>query len=204
MFFSVESCLSLKEAGQNVDGLYHISLPNIGSVEVFCDQSMDGGGWTLIQRRTSPFSLSFDRNWVEYENGFGNLKGEFWLGNKIIHELAKTNREVKIVLKAPDNLAGFAVYSNFKVHGPNDKYRLEISGYHGNISDCGSPSSSRYFTTDDSDNDAMPYKNCADEEDAGWWYSDCGCGNLNRQSRPKWYSWKIASNKIVFSEMKIR
>ena len=25
-------------------------------------------------------SVDFDRNWVDYENRFGNLAGEFWIG----------------------------------------------------------------------------------------------------------------------------
>lgn len=142
--------------------------------------------------------MSFDRTWVEYENGFGNLAGEFWLGNKIIHELAKSPREVRIDLKSRENVTGYAVYPYFKVHGPIVKYRLEISGYHGNINDCGAPSSWQHFTTSSSGG------NCAVEDAAGWWYKDCGCGNLNRQTRPKWYSWRVANDNIVFSEIKIR
>ena len=99
-FLSAESCKSLKEAGTNLDGLHHINIPSIGSVQVFCDQSTDGGGWTVIQRRATPFSLSFERNWVEYENGFGKPDSEFWLGNKVIHELSKKQVEVQIVLKS--------------------------------------------------------------------------------------------------------
>jgi len=194
-----ESCLCLKDSGEISDGPYDINITNIGLVQVFCDQQTDGGGWTLIQRRTSPFSMSFDRKWVEYENGFGNSLGEFWLGNKILYELTKSPRELRVDLKSRENTNGYAVYSYFKVNGPDVKYRLEISGYRGNISDCGASSSWQQFATSDFDKG-----HCADDDNAGWWYTDCGCGDLNRQARPKWYSWKIANDDITFSEMKIR
>ncbi|KAJ7374286.1 Fibrinogen C domain-containing protein 1 [Desmophyllum pertusum] len=203
---NAESCLALKLAGVNSDGLYLINLSNTGSVEVLCDQQTDGGGWTIIQRRTSPFWLNFDRNWTEYKFGFGNLQGEFWLGNKIIHRLLKMPHVLRIELKTRKSRKfGFAEYSRVTMDGPNNKYRLKISGYHGNISDCGGPSNWQYFTTRDADNDKEPSKNCATEDHAGWWYKDCGCGNLNRQSGPKWDSWYIGKLEgIVFSEIKIR
>ena len=33
----------------------------------------------VIQRRIDD-SVDFDRNWTEYQRGFGQLDGNFWLG----------------------------------------------------------------------------------------------------------------------------
>ena len=37
-------------------------------------------------------SVDFYRNWSEYRNGFGQLRGEFWLGNERIYQI--TNQGV--------------------------------------------------------------------------------------------------------------
>jgi len=44
-----------------------------------CDAITAGGGWLVVLRRQDG-SADFDRDWVDYENDFGCLTGEFWYG----------------------------------------------------------------------------------------------------------------------------
>ena len=53
------------------DQRYHLEA------EAYCDTTNGGGGWLVVQRRQDG-SVDFNRNWVEYEDGFGKLTGEFW------------------------------------------------------------------------------------------------------------------------------
>ena len=78
-------CLDIKQRGLgNTDGVYSVRLNNSGEViKVFCDMTSDGGGWTLFQKRFNG-SVDFYRKFSEYDNGFGSVYGEFWLGLKYI------------------------------------------------------------------------------------------------------------------------
>ena len=39
----------------------------------YCDKTTDGGGWIVIQGNKKDSSVTFNRNWTDYEKGFGNL-----------------------------------------------------------------------------------------------------------------------------------
>ena len=55
---------------------------------MFCDQNRSGGGWSIFQRRLNG-SVDFYRNCTEYENGFGDVRGEYWLGLQKINRLTR-------------------------------------------------------------------------------------------------------------------
>ena len=66
--------------------------------DVFCDQTTKGGGWTVFQKRLDG-SVNFYRGWADNKNGFGNLKGEFWLGLDKLYRLTKTKNMLRVDLE---------------------------------------------------------------------------------------------------------
>ena len=189
--------------------MYPIHLSERGMVMVYCDQRTDGGGWTVIQRRSYPFSESFNRTWLDYQRGFGNPSGEFWLGNEAIHQLTKSGVELLVELRESGGQTSFGRYQDFSISSADNNFRLRIGKYlSGSINDAINGSSSAHmrqtgmaFSTADKDNDGNSYGACAN--DSGWWFNNCGHANLNRVTRPQWDEWSYLAT-ISFSEMKIR
>ena len=60
-----ENCLDVLMAGKTDDGVYFIN-PGNGAFPVYCDQTTDGGGWTVLQRRMDG-TVDFYRSYEEYE-----------------------------------------------------------------------------------------------------------------------------------------
>nr|KAG5695458.1 hypothetical protein BaRGS_011300 [Batillaria attramentaria] len=101
-------------------------------IRVYCDNDTAGGGWTVIQRRING-SVDFYRGWEDYENGFGDVTGEFWLGLLNIHRLTSSkNYTLRVDLEDFDGKTAYTEYSNFRISGPDQKYRLSIGGSRGN------------------------------------------------------------------------
>lgn len=73
-----------------------------------------GGGWTVIQRRVDG-SVSFDRNWRDYRDGFGDLHSEFWLGNDHIHQLSiQGDYSLRIDMEDWSHKHKHALYQSFQ------------------------------------------------------------------------------------------
>ncbi|XP_029705013.1 microfibril-associated glycoprotein 4 isoform X1 [Takifugu rubripes] len=196
-------CASIYYNGVRRSGLYTI-VPSLAAMplEVYCDMDTDGGGWTVIQRRVDG-SVSFDRNWRDYRDGFGDLHSEFWLGNEHIHELsAQGEYSLRIHLEDWSNKHKHALYQRFSVEDEEHQYRLHVSGFTGTVQDSFSwYHDEQSFSTPDSGNI------CAEISHSGWWYNQCFYANLNgfyyRGGRYTlktrgslgpdgivWYSWK--------------
>ena len=102
---------------------------------MLCDTTTDGGGWTVFQRRLNG-SLDFYRGWESYKNGFGDLNGEFWLGNDNLHRLTAADDVIlRVDLEDFDGNTAYAEYTTFKVANEADKYRISVEGYSGTAGD---------------------------------------------------------------------
>ncbi|TSK20282.1 Tenascin [Bagarius yarrelli] len=136
-------------------------------VMVYCDMETDGGGWTVFQRRKDG-KTDFFRGWQEYRKGFGDLEGEFWLGNDFLHNLTIiTPMTMRVDLRA-GNESAFAQYATFSMDTMKKHYTLRVSGYSGTAGDSLKYHDKRPFST--YDRDPQPFiTRCAMSYRGGWW-----------------------------------
>ena len=87
----------------------------------------------LLAQRRQDGTLSFNRGWLEYKYGFGNLYGEFWLGNEMLYYLtSQKNYVLRIDMWDWEGQRAYAEYEHFKVNSETDKYALHVKFYKGN------------------------------------------------------------------------
>ncbi|XP_022795151.1 protein scabrous-like [Stylophora pistillata] len=67
-----KSCSQLFQDGFSISDLYAINPDGDKPIQVLCDRAMEGGGWTVFQRRWDG-SVDFYLGWESHKNGFGNL-----------------------------------------------------------------------------------------------------------------------------------
>ena len=188
-FMPARNCKQLYDDGFRASGLYNImprstiaAIPT-HNIVVYCDMSLQGGGWTVIQRRVDG-TVNFNRDWVGYKMGFGNLEGNFWLGLDNIALLTNdVNMELYVGLSCLgcSDVAVFAKYSQFSVAPESQNYLLTVAGYEPSsiVGDSLAGHNGQSFSTPDKDNDASSTTNCAQVYSSGWWFKSCYDTNLN-------------------------
>merc|ERR1719427_433877 len=165
-----KSCKDIKNSDpSSVSGIYEIEVDG-EKLEVRCEMNSASGGWTIFHNRYDG-SVDFRKTWLEYENGFGSLNGEFWLGLKHISELTKSGYfDLRVEMSSHDGRFKFAQYKEFRVHGATENYKISFkdNSYTGNAGDA----LQRYnnnapFSTYDNDHDARS-DNHAAKYGANW------------------------------------
>ncbi|XP_069103915.1 angiopoietin-related protein 7-like [Argopecten irradians] len=146
---------------------------------VYCDMDTEGGPWTVIQRRTQG-DVDFYRPWSDFKNGFGDVNGDFWLGNDCLHLLTNVSKILRVELEALTGERGYAEYSNFQVADESQNYKLFVNGFSGNLSfDSMAYSNDCQFSTPDRDNDkSIPYE-CTQHTKSSWWLNNCVEAQIN-------------------------
>ncbi|XP_071835331.1 uncharacterized protein [Apostichopus japonicus] len=116
-------------SSSSVDGVYVIKPDGyIEPFEVYCNNSLGDGGWTVIQRRHDA-SINFNRSWEEYENGFGFLSQEFWLGNEKISYITNQKKyQLRMDLTTASGLSFFVTYETFRISDRFSHYKLISTG----------------------------------------------------------------------------
>ncbi|XP_037714723.1 angiopoietin-1-like [Drosophila subpulchrella] len=172
--------------------------------------------WITIQKRFDG-SENFDRNWTDYKKGFGDAKGEFFIGLDIIHAMTHSRRhELLVKLKTKNGTTYYAHYDNFQIGNEEQSYELKSLGkYSGTAGDSFSLTGPLplEFSTSDKNN-----KRCSKTHGGGWWYYNCSDCMLNgkfytsgRRSLGEVYGihWGTIQNhdwsiSLPFSEMMVR
>ena len=203
-------------AGAVGDGVYRIDVDGAGPlapVDVVCDMTTDGGGWTVFQRRVSG-ALDFYRTYAEYANGFGNTV-EYWMGNDRLAALTAAGaHELRVDLARTNGETAYAKYASFKVNPASDGYRLSVGAFLGGpAGDSLSAQNGFKFSTWDVDQDTWS-SNCAVEFHGAWWYYDCHRSNLNGAylngkhttfaDGVNWFAWTDYYESLARTEMKVR
>uniref|UniRef100_A0A3Q2E567 Angiopoietin-like 1b n=1 Tax=Cyprinodon variegatus TaxID=28743 RepID=A0A3Q2E567_CYPVA len=185
-------CQEAQEAGHSTSGMYLIKPDESErTVQAWCEQDIDNGGWTVIQRRKDG-SVNFFRNWDNYKTGFGNIDGEYWLGLEAIYKLGRQG-DYKLMVEMEDwmDKKVYAQYDSFHLEPESEGYRLRLGTYQGNAGDSLSSHNGKQFTTLDRDKDTFS-GNCAHFHKGGWWYNACGQANLNGV----WYTGGVYRSKF--------
>ena len=199
--FTARDCAELFSAGFKESGVYTVNPTNRSSFDVYCDMKTDGGGWTVFHKRFNGF-VGFYRGWDEYKNGFGDLRGEFWLGNEKIHQLTEIPSQLRVEINTTSNGYRYAKYSNFTVTNEASNYTLFIGFYSGTAGDKLTYHNEMAFTTKDRDNDKHKSVNCAVNERGAWWFKSCQNSNLNgNYGDGSYYRWTWY---LLGSEMKLK
>ena len=179
---------------------YHhaFTAVTIANDAAYCDMVNDGGGWTVIQRNRKNSNVNFNRKWIDYEKGFGNLTTDFWYGLATIHCLTQRGQwEMRVDYQKNDKTWSYLHYNQFSVGSASEEYPLTVGEYSGSILNIRALYYNKMqFSTADNDNDESS-SNCAVLTSSGNWHNNCNYINLNQQPP------NVYPGNVMFSEMKI-
>ncbi|CAL4133734.1 unnamed protein product, partial [Meganyctiphanes norvegica] len=178
------NCKELQDQGMSQDGpniIYPFPDHPETPLLVLCDQTTQGGGWTVILRRDDSYDdlTDFGRTFEEYAAGFGDVNYDFYIGNEVIHALTDlSSNELWVTVEGSlwfePGVTGYAHYQYFHVAARVEynlpPYMMDSGFYKGTIGDGMIYHNGQGFSTMDQDHDINDNYNCAAGHGGGWWY----------------------------------
>ncbi|WAR31206.1 FCN1-like protein, partial [Mya arenaria] len=127
--------------------------------------------------------VNFYRPFADYEEGFGTVHGEFWLGLKWLHEFtAYGSFELRVDIETANGTTFSDHYRSFRVtEGSNYKVYLDRWDWSPGVTSNSSLSNMNRmsFSTYDHQTHHVAGNNCDLQYEPGWWYYSCYNANLN-------------------------
>uniref|UniRef100_A0A0K8R7A1 Putative ficolin/ixoderin n=1 Tax=Ixodes ricinus TaxID=34613 RepID=A0A0K8R7A1_IXORI len=179
------SCSQIQMRKRSRSGDYTINPLN-DPVKVRCDMDSDGGGWTVIQRRTiyEVNDNEFEKNEQDYELGFKVTGSGYWIGNENLHALTNfpnNQQSLRIELtRKGEPKPTVVLYRKFQVGPKKEGYKLTIDEYEGPEDyDALSYHKGEKFTIKKSMTERPDGDSCSERLSGGWWFKNCNKANLN-------------------------
>uniref|UniRef100_A0A1I8GKX9 Fibrinogen C-terminal domain-containing protein n=1 Tax=Macrostomum lignano TaxID=282301 RepID=A0A1I8GKX9_9PLAT len=146
-----DSCYSLKSCAR----LQCASAQRTANSSSAVQLQPDGRCFLKFQQRLTG-RVSFQRNWTEYETGFGDGT-DFWIGLSAIHSLSQGGATLRVEMKLWNGSELHAEYAGFQVGDASTGYRMtyrEMLRDRSSVSwDALQLSKGMRFSTMDRDND---------------------------------------------------
>ncbi|KAK7113418.1 microfibril-associated glycoprotein 4-like [Littorina saxatilis] len=161
------------------DGVYNVSPPLASTpVQAYCRHISSTRTYLLDRRKSNE---NFDRPFVDYRNGFGDLDSDHFIGLQNIYALtADRAYEMRVNIKMinTDNTS-IIEYQDFKITDEDSGYRLLFNKSLARPNDCLLPLHNAKFSAKDRDRDQSSTKDCAEIRKAGFWYHGDACSACN-------------------------
>ena len=131
------NCQTWLEHGHTTDGIYDMTVER-QTFPARCFMSLSSEpaeGWTEIQNREDG-TVSFDQDWAQYKNGFGDVNGTFWLGNEKVHLMTNGSDnqghpwQIKLIATTFSGVSTEVEFTGFQVVNETNKYALTTGVYH--------------------------------------------------------------------------
>ncbi|XP_012156964.2 angiopoietin-4 isoform X2 [Ceratitis capitata] len=170
--------VKMKLGDRYKDGVYEINVAHFPPWEVRCVTKCLAGSccaWTVIMHGSAASAERvFQRDWNEYQNGFGNAHGDLFIGLDRLHAL--TNRSPQLMLITDYVFGKEYIFEDFRIANAIFSYAvtipMDLEKIPGGLNDLILSTTWKFSTN----------SKCAMLHGRSWWYNDQCVGGFRRDT----------------------